>query len=680
MSFEQSQMAMVQALFAGMSEAVVAADTQRRIIGINAAAQAMFGYTQAELLGQETRILYADPDDFAERGRTHFNPGASFDTQDAYRLKYRTKSGKLLTADTIAAPLQGVDQTHLGYIGIIRDVSDEVARQDCLTSLYAITTDQTLSRQARIQAILDHGCAYFGLPIGIVSQIEGEHYTVRQVQAPDPELAPGVTFDLSGTYCSQVLIADSPVSYHRAGTSELRTHPCYQTFQLETYIGAPLIVNAQRYGTINFSSPDARERPFTAYDLQMIRMFGQWIGQELSAALHLQALEGARAQANNLQDKAEAASQAKSRFLANMSHEIRTPLNAVMGMTQLLKRTELSDKQHKFVTALNASGDALLNLITDILDLSTIEAGEMQLDAQPTHLTRLGQSALNAVMGAATAKGLNLTLDSSADLDAPVMVDPARLSQVMINLMGNAIKFTPSGSVCLRLSRTDDTVLIEVEDTGIGVADETKKQIFGRFSQGDSQRTREFEGAGLGLSIVREITALHAGSCGVEDAPGGGARFWVRLPAVTCPDDVRLEDTPVAEKEKTGVAAAPVRVLVIDDDMHCRTILRESVSALGWTVRTARNGEDAIEDLKQDPDVDAIIIDLHMPRLSGAQTIRALRAHNQLRDDIPIVFLTADATREARKSISEIEGATYVMKPFDIGDLQTHLQSVVLES
>ena len=680
MTFEQSQLAMAQALFSGMSEAVVAADTQRRIIGVNAAAEAMFGYTQAELLGQETRILYADPDDYAERGKTHFNTASPSVSQDPYRLKYRTKSGKVLVADTIAAPLQGTDQTHLGYIGIIRDVSDEVARQACLTSLYAITTDQTLSREDRIQAILEHGCAYFGLPIGIVSQIEGQLYTVRQVKAPDPELAPGITFDLSGTYCSQVLIADGPVSYHRAGASELRTHPCYQTFQLEAYIGAPLIVNAQRYGTINFSSPDARDRPFTASDLQMIRMFSQWIGQELSAALHLQALEGARAQANALQDKAEAASQAKSRFLANMSHEIRTPLNAVMGMAQLLKRTELDDKQRQFVSALNASGDALLNLITDILDLSTIEAGEMHLDNQPTDLTCLGQSALDAVMGAAKAKGLHLTLESSPDLDTPVMVDPARLSQVMINLMGNAIKFTPSGSVCLRLSRQDDTVLIEVEDTGIGVSDEAKEQIFGRFSQGDSQRTREFEGVGLGLSIVREIATLHAGSCGVEDAPGGGARFWVSLPAIASSDDVRIEDTPVADNDRTDCADAPIRVLVVDDDMHCRAILSESVGALGWTVRTARNGEDAIEDLKQDPDVDAIIIDLHMPRLSGTQTIQALRAQNQLSDDIPIVFLTADATREARKSISEIEGATYVMKPFDIHDLHTHLQSVALAS
>ena len=239
---------------------------------------------------------------------------------------------------------------------------------------------------------------------------------------------------------------------------------------------------------------------------------------------YVQMLEASRA-------AAESANAAKSRFLANMSHEIRTPLNGVMGMAQLLQRTELSDQQDFYLRTLHDSGQALMSLIDGVLDIARIEAGEIALTDRLFDLFEQIHTARSAVATPAAEKGLMLALDLADDLPRHAVGDSVRLKQVLINLLGNAVKFTDAGAVVLAANRGEGgDVRFTVDDTGPGVADRLKGAIFERFSQADSSSTRAKSGAGLGLSISRELVQLAGGRIGVEDSASGGARFWFTWP------------------------------------------------------------------------------------------------------------------------------------------------------
>jgi signal transduction histidine kinase len=241
----------------------------------------------------------------------------------------------------------------------------------------------------------------------------------------------------------------------------------------------------------------------------------------------LQALERLR--------RLEAASEAKSRFLAHMSHEIRTPLNAVIGLSQLLAHMELPDKARRFVGHINLAGEQLLALTNDVLDLARIESGELLLEEVPFELPALLEAVRATVQAQAAAKGLTLHFELAPQLPRELVGDPLRVRQVLINLMGNAVKFTPSGSVTLKVSPSPQhdgtrcSLHFDVLDTGIGIEPAQQSRIFEAFTQGDASTTRRFGGTGLGLSIVRRLVAMMDGQLELESAPGRGSRFSVAL-------------------------------------------------------------------------------------------------------------------------------------------------------
>jgi PAS domain S-box-containing protein len=319
-------------------------------------------------------------------------------------------------------------------------------------------------------------------------------------------------------------------------------------------------------------------------------------------------------------EAAERASQAKSRFLANISHEIRTPLNAVIGLAYLFQDTGLSEPQRLLVGKIQLAGRALLALINDVLDLSKIEAGELGLQRTPLHLSVLLDDVHRLMAAQAEAKGLDLKLELATDLAPHVQGDELRLRQILVNLVGNAIKFTDHGGVTLRarpLPGSDgQRVRLEVQDTGIGIAPDLLDRLFQPFTQVDSSPTRRFRGTGLGLSIVRQLAQLMDGEVGVQSQPGLGSTFWVELPM------------PPADGVPDSGEVQPLSVLVADDNPQDREQLAQMARSLGWMVEAVADGDAlvqrATERLQQGRAPDALLVDWRMPGRDGLQALAAL--------------------------------------------------------
>ena len=279
-------------IFANIADGVVLTDENRRIIFTNEATDQMFGYGEAELVGQSTSTLYANSDEFAVQGAKRFNPTASDDHQ-TYVTRYRRKDGTVFDGETTGGPIHEPGTGRVLYLGIVRDVTTRLSAETVLNELHRVTSDRSLEFDARRTEILRLGCRHFGLPIGIVSHIDGDRYEVLEAIHPEDAIPPGATFELGETYCCHTLAADQPIGFHHAGRSEIRDHPCYKGFQLESYLGSPITVDGELYGTLNFSSP-APTRPFNRQDLELIGLFAQWLGHELAREADLQALQAAQ--------------------------------------------------------------------------------------------------------------------------------------------------------------------------------------------------------------------------------------------------------------------------------------------------------------------------------------------------------------------------------------------------
>lgn len=355
---------------------------------------------------------------------------------------------------------------------------------------------------------------------------------------------------------------------------------------------------------------------------------------------HIRDISERKAQAAALRRataEAEAANQAKSVFLTNMSHELRTPLNGVIGVADLLARTEQTGYQQELTGLIRASSDQLGRLIGDILDLARIESGALVLSDTPMALADIVQDVLGLSSLAAQEKGLALLAEIAPEVAAEVMGDPLRLKQVLTNLISNAVKFTDRGSVCLHVSREGDRHRFEVRDTGPGFDDAQRKVIFNRFQQADATITRRFGGSGLGLPISRELVVAMGGELDCRAEPGKGATFWFSLPLL----EVWTEAAPEAGTEEAG--SAPGRVLVVDDNATNRRVAELILQTIGVEVDCVEDGEQGVKAF-QTSRYDAILMDMMMPVMDGLAATRAIRRLERERRSapVPIIMLTAN--------------------------------------
>jgi signal transduction histidine kinase/DNA-binding response OmpR family regulator len=348
--------------------------------------------------------------------------------------------------------------------------------------------------------------------------------------------------------------------------------------------------------------------------------------------------------------RAEAANHAKTAFLSNMSHEIRTPLNAVLGTCELLLEERLSPQQHTMVQTVNVAGRSLLGLVNDVLDMAKIEAGKLALVTADMDLLQVVESVLSPLRVLATSKRLELRLESSGIPGAPVRGDAMRLGQVLSNLVGNAVKFTETGRITLRVTQCAQTpqalrFAFAVEDTGIGMTQEASARVFDPFEQADDSTTRRFGGTGLGLSISRRLVAMMGGELTLHTAPGCGSRFEFELEfphGMLAPDKAEGIDRV---RNATRLRALAPRVLAAEDTEVNRALLQRMLEGLGCHVTGVENGERALALLAGDHRFDLVLMDWHMPVMDGLQAASAVREWERIhgRERVPIVGFTASA-------------------------------------